>query len=77
MARILTLALKILKFSILVASFCEKYITFDLKKYREVIFHGIEGWYKIWRKTNLWFGKWHEEYGKFLPEPLKVSKLGL
>ena len=26
--------------------------------------------------TDLWFGKWHEEYGKFSPEQLKVSKLG-
>ena len=26
--------------------------------------------------TDLWFGKWHEEYGTFLPEHLKVSKLG-
>ena len=48
---------------------------FDLKKYRGVIFHDTEGWCKIWRKTGLWFGKWHEEYGKFPPEHLKVSKL--
>ena len=47
------------------------------KKYREVIFHDTEGWCKIWRKTDLWFGKWHEEYGKFSPEHLKVSKSGL
>ena len=26
--------------------------------------------------TDLWFGKWHEEYGTFSPEHLKVSKLG-
>ena len=26
--------------------------------------------------TDLWFGKWHEKYGKFLPEHLKISKLG-
>ena len=25
----------------------------------------------------MWFGKWHEEFGKFSPERLKVSKLGL
>ena len=29
-----------------------------------------------WRKTDLWSGKWHEEFGKFLPEHLKVSKIG-
>ena len=50
---------------------------FDLKKYRGVIFHDTEGWYKIWRKTVLWFGKSHEEYGKFSPGHLKVPKLGL
>ena len=38
----------------------------DLKKDRGVIFHD----------TDLWFGKWHEEYGKFSPEQFKVSKLG-
>ena len=47
------------------------------KRYRGVISHDPEDWSKIWRKTDLWFGKWHEEYGKFSPEHLKVSKLGL
>ena len=28
-------------------------------------------------KFDLWFGKWHEEFGKFLPEHSKVSRLGL
>ena len=32
---------------------------------------------QIWKKTDLWFGKWHEEYGQFSPQQLKVSKLGL
>ena len=27
-------------------------------------------------KGDAKFGKWHEEYGKVLPEHLKVSKLG-
>ena len=48
---------------------------FDLKQYRGVIFHDTEEWCEIWRKTDLWFGKWHEKYGKFSPEQLKVSKL--
>ena len=55
---------------------CAKYLMFDLKKYRGVIFHNTEGWCKIWRKIDLWFGKWHEEYSKFSPEHLKVLKLG-
>ena len=50
---------------------------FDLKKYRGVTFHDTEKWCKIWGKTELWFGKWHEEFDKFSPEHLKVSKLGL
>ena len=58
-----------------ICSYCAKYLMFDLKKYRGVMFH--EGWCKIWRKTDLWFGKWREEYSKFSPEHLKVSKLGL
>ena len=57
--------------------YCAKYLRFDLKKYRGVIFRGTEGWCKIWRKTDLWFEKWHDEYGKFSPEHLQVSKLGL
>ena len=48
---------------------------FDLKKHRGVIFHDTEEWSKISRKTDLWFGKWYDEYGKFSPEQLKVSKL--
>ena len=54
---ILTWALEILKIFTLIGSFCAKYITFDLKKYRGVIFHDTTKWFKIWRKTDLWFGK--------------------
>ena len=31
----------------------------------------------IWRKTELFLQKWHEEFGTFSPEHSKVSKLGL
>ena len=55
--------------------FCAKYTTFDVKKYRRVIFHDTEESCKIWRKTDLRFGKWHEEFAKFSSEHLKVSKL--
>ena len=74
---ILTWALEILKVCTLIGSFYVKYTTFDLKKYRRIIFHGTEEWRKIWRKTDLWFKKWREEYGKFSSEHLRVSKLGL
>ena len=47
------------------------------KKYRGVMFHDTEKWSEIWRKIGLWSGKWHEEFGKFLPVHSKVSKLEL
>ena len=53
------------------------YITFDLKKYRGVMFGSTAYWCKIWRKTDFWFQKLYEEFGKFSPEHLKVSKFGL
>ena len=74
---ILTLALAILKVCPLTGSFRAKYITFDLKDYTGVILHDTEEWEENWRKTDLWFEKWHEKCGKVLSEHLKVSKLGL
>ena len=69
--------LKVSKICTLIDSYCGRYLAFDLKVYREVVFHHTEEWSKIWRKTDLWYGKWHEEIGKFSPEHSKVSKLGL
>ena len=68
---------KVSKIFALTGSFWAKYILFELKKYIGVIFHGMEEWCKIWRKTDLLLGKWHEEFGKFSPEHSKVSKLEL
>ena len=45
-------------------------------QYRGAILHDTGEWCKIWRNTDLWFGKWHEEFVKFLAEYLKVSKIG-
>ena len=59
----------------LIGFFCWKYIKFQLNKYRGVMSHDTEEWCKIWRKTDLWFGKWHEEFGKFSPEHSKISKI--
>ena len=47
------------------------------KKYGGVIFHKTEELCKIWRKNDLWFVKWHDEFGKFSPDHSKISKLGL
>ena len=65
---------KVSKICALIGLFHEKYIAFDLKKYRGVIFHDNGESCKIWRKSGLWFGKWHEEFGKFSPEHSKISK---
>ena len=61
----------------LIGSFCAKYITFGLKTYSGVIFYNTKEWFKVWRKTDLCFGKWHQEFGKFSTKHLKVSKLEL
>ena len=68
---------KVSKIYTLISWFWLKHITFELKKYRRVIFFDSGEWCKIWRKTNLWFAKWNEEFGKFSPQHSKVSKLGL
>ena len=65
---------KVSKIFTLMRSFWAKYIMFELKKYRAVIFDDIAEWWKIWRKTDWWFEKWHEKFGKFSPEHLEVSK---
>ena len=66
---------KVSKMCTLICSFWTKYIMFELKKYRGVMFHDNDESCKIWRKTDLCFGKWHEEFGKFLLEHSKVSIL--
>ena len=63
---------KVFRIRTLIGLFCAKYITLDLKTYRGITFHGTEESGKIWRKTDLWFGKWHEGFGKFSSEHLKV-----
>ena len=45
------------------------------KKYRGVIFDSTADWCKIWRKTDLYVLKWHEEFGKFSPQHLWKSKI--
>ena len=62
------------KIFILMCSFWAKYILFELKKCRGVIFHEIEKGYKIWRGIDLSFQNWHKEFDKFSPEHSKVSK---
>ena len=54
-------------------SFRAKYILFELKKYRRVIFHETGEGYKIW--IDLLFQNWHKEFNKFWPEHSKVSEM--
>ena len=55
-------------------SFWPKYIMFELKKYRGVVFHCTEEWCKIWRRTDLLFQKW-QEFGEIWPRHSKISKI--
>ena len=54
---------------------CKVYKTWPKKLQRSYIL-----WHwrvmQIW-KTGLWFWKWHDKYGRFSPEYLKVSELGI
>ena len=47
---------------------CLKTTFLHLKHYLQI--------YLTLLSTDLWFGKWHEEYDTFSPEHMKVSKLG-
>ena len=37
------------------------------------MFDCTEDWCKIWRQTDLYFLKWHEEFGKFLFTSWKID----
>ena len=67
-------ALKSLKICTFIGTFCAKYIMFDLKKYRRVVIHDTKESSKIWRKTDLCFQKWHEEFSNFLTEHFWKAK---
>ena len=68
---------KVSKIYTLMGCFWPKYIMIELKNYRGAIFHDTSVWWKSWRKADLWFGKWDEEFGRFSPEHMKFSKLRL
>ena len=35
------------------------------KKYRRIFSHDTEKWFKLWKKTDFLFEKWHEKFGEF------------
>ena len=55
---------------------CKVYNIWPKKVLRSIFYDTEESW-KVWRKTDLWFGKWHEKFNKFSSKHLKVSKLVL
>ena len=58
---------------VLMFPFWAKYILFELKKCRGVIFHEVEYGYNIWRGIDLSFQNWHKEFDKLWPENSEVS----
>ena len=46
---------KVSKIFILMGSFLAKYISFEVKNYRGIIFHETEEGYNTWREINLLF----------------------
>ena len=69
----MTRALKNLKNLLFNGLLLTKYIMFKLSKYRGVMFNETQDWCKVWRRTDLCFQKWHEEFGQFSPEHSKIS----
>ena len=67
--------LEVSKMFILLCSFWAEYILFELKKYRGVMFHDTEEWYKIWRGIDFSFQNWQEEFDIVWLEHLEVSNI--
>ena len=67
--------LKVSTIFTLIVSFSAKYILFELKDYRRVVFRETEEGYKIWGGIELWFQVWHTEFDKFWLEHSNVSKI--
>ena len=62
----------------LTGSYSAKYLLFDLKKSTEELsFMTLKKDAKFEEKLTYGLKKWNEEFGKFLPERSKVTKLGL
>ena len=67
--------LKVSKMFILMCSFWAKYLLFELKKYRGVIFQETEEGYKIWGRIDSPCQNCHKEFDKFWVVGSKVSKI--
>ena len=56
--------------------FWPKYIILEFRKYTGVMFNGSQDWYKIWRKTDLCFQKWHKNLVNFHQSRLESLNIG-
>ena len=63
------------KFACWLVSFVQSIKCLTSKSTEELYFTTLQSHAKFEEKIDLWFGKWHEECGKFSSEHLKVSKL--
>ena len=68
-------AVESLKTYTLIGYFCPKHIKFYRKKYRRGLSYDTEEWCKVWRKTDSWIQKWHEEFDEFWPNTRKSQNL--
>ena len=59
----------------LMCYFCQKYVMFDPKNYRGVVYHNTEEKCKIWLGTDLCVEKWHEEFEECSPNTWKSQNL--
>ena len=56
--------------------FCLKLKIYELKIYGGVMCHDSEEWCKSWREIDSSVQNRHEEFDKFWPKHLKISKFG-
>ena len=69
---------KVSQIDTLMGCIWQKYLIFELKKYRGAIFMTLECDARSEEKLTCGLvGEWHEDIGKFSPEHTKFSKLGL
>ena len=66
---------KVSKIFPLMGSFWAKYLLFEIKKCRGVIFHATKDWCKIWRGTDLLLQNWYVEFDKFWLEHSKFLNM--
>ena len=71
---ILMRAVASLKMCILMCYFCQKLFCLSQKSTEEMC-HNTEEWCKIWKRTDLCFEKWYEEFGEFWSNTRKSQNL--